>query len=99
MGRAFSHSQLAFVGIVLRHVGHCIPTDHCGLHVIAGFRGRRRQQLTGQPGLPPWQPAQKIVNVQGGARPSSPLPSTTDTGSMETAKAADLLISRVHRDR
>ena len=40
-----------------------------------------------------------MVNVQGGARPTSPQPSTTDTGSMDTAKASDLLIPRVYRDR
>ena len=45
------------------------------------------------------QLAQRMVNVQGGARPTSLQPRTTETGSMETAKASDLLTPRVYRGR
>ena len=40
-----------------------------------------------------------MVNVQGGARSTSLQPRTTETGSMETAKASDLLTPRVYRGR
>ena len=38
MGRALTHSHPALVVIVLRHVGHGVPTDSLGLYVTAGIQ-------------------------------------------------------------